>query len=112
MLALRDPDGFGQTISLATVHSMPAPVYLSTTDRPTDVPPCIYRPTCLPTYQPILSIKAFCSYADLFSSMFKKIKDGRWAYTEIPYAMDGDPGLLEPDVYGKLRSPWNTNDRA
>ena len=44
--------------------------------------------------------------------MFKKVKDGRWAYTEIPYAMDGDPGLLEPDVYGKLRSPWNTNDRA
>ncbi|CAM9846537.1 unnamed protein product [Laminaria digitata] len=40
------------------------------------------------------------------------LKDGRWAYTEIPNVKDGNPGLLEPDVYGKLRSPWNTNDRA
>ena len=42
----------------------------------------------------------------------EKLKDGRWAYTEIPLAKDGNPGLIEPDVYGKLRPRWNTNDRA
>ena len=42
----------------------------------------------------------------------EKLKDGRWAYTEIPNVLDGNPGFLESDVYGKLRSPWNTNDRA
>ena len=30
----------------------------------------------------------------------------------IPDMRDGNPGSLEPNIYGKLRSPWNTNDRA
>ena len=42
----------------------------------------------------------------------EKVKDGRWAYTNIPNVKDDNPGFLEPNVYGKLRSPWNTNDRA
>eukprot|EP00904_Undaria_pinnatifida_P007024 jgi/Undpi1/3451/HiC_scaffold_16.g06823.m1 len=40
-----------------------------------------------------------------------QVKDGRWANTEIPTVREHNPGLLEPDVYGRLRSPWNTNDR-
>ena len=42
----------------------------------------------------------------------EKLKDGRWAYTEIPKERDGNPGKLDTDVYGKLRPRCNTNDRA
>ena len=41
----------------------------------------------------------------------EKLKDGRWAYTEIPKVKDGNPGSLNADVYGKQRSRWNLNDR-
>ncbi|CAM9241469.1 unnamed protein product [Ectocarpus sp. 12 AP-2014] len=37
------------------------------------------------------------------------VKDGRWAYTEIPTT---DPGMhqdLIPDVYGRLRARWTVN---
>ncbi|CAM9421765.1 unnamed protein product [Ectocarpus sp. 6 AP-2014] len=37
------------------------------------------------------------------------VKDGRWANTEIPAMYPGDPGDLNPDVYGLLRSRWNIN---
>ncbi|CAN0161250.1 unnamed protein product [Ectocarpus sp. 4 AP-2014] len=40
-----------------------------------------------------------------------QVKDGRWAYTEIPKMKVNDPGGIEPDVYSKLRAPWNVNDR-
>ncbi|CBN79226.1 ortho-aminophenol oxidase [Ectocarpus siliculosus] len=40
-----------------------------------------------------------------------QVKDGRWAYTEIPKMKVNDPGAVEPDVYSKLRAPWNVNDR-
>ncbi|CAM9999705.1 unnamed protein product, partial [Ectocarpus fasciculatus] len=39
------------------------------------------------------------------------VKDGRWAYTEIPKMRVNNPGAVEPDVYSKLRAPWNINDR-
>ncbi|CAM9863802.1 unnamed protein product [Pylaiella littoralis] len=35
------------------------------------------------------------------------VKDGRWAYTEIPALYDSDPGGIIPDVYNRLRSRWN-----
>lgn len=38
----------------------------------------------------------------------EKVKDGRWAYTEIPLARKD----VEADVYGKLRAPWSTSDKA
>ncbi|CAM9967110.1 unnamed protein product, partial [Ectocarpus sp. 4 AP-2014] len=37
------------------------------------------------------------------------VKDGRWAYTEIPREYPGNPGDLIADVYGLLRSRWNVN---
>ncbi|CAM9856817.1 unnamed protein product [Pylaiella littoralis] len=40
------------------------------------------------------------------------VKDGRWAYTPIPQMDLNNPGDVSPDVYGKLRAPWNVNDRA
>ncbi|CAM9212040.1 unnamed protein product [Hapterophycus canaliculatus] len=40
-----------------------------------------------------------------------QVKDGRWAYTEIPLMKLNNPGSVEPDVYSKLRAPWNVNDR-
>ncbi|CAM9599920.1 unnamed protein product, partial [Hapterophycus canaliculatus] len=39
------------------------------------------------------------------------VKDGRWAYMEVPPTMRNNPGNVEPDVYGKLRAPWNVNSR-
>ncbi|CBN79225.1 TYRosinase family member (tyr-4) [Ectocarpus siliculosus] len=39
------------------------------------------------------------------------VKDGRWAFTEIPRVFENNPGLIDTDVYGKLRAPWNVNDR-
>ena len=42
----------------------------------------------------------------------RKVKDGRWAYTEVPRVeKDNMYEMLRSDVYGKLRSPWNVNDR-
>eukprot|EP00752_Nemacystus_decipiens_P005412 g4907.t1 len=38
------------------------------------------------------------------------VKDGRWAYTEIPEVYDDNPGHLIPDVFGRLRSRWIVND--
>ncbi|CAN0387437.1 unnamed protein product [Pylaiella littoralis] len=40
------------------------------------------------------------------------VKDGRWAYTPIPQMEPNNPGGISPDVYGKLRAPWNVNDRS
>ncbi|CAN0325141.1 unnamed protein product, partial [Hapterophycus canaliculatus] len=40
-----------------------------------------------------------------------QVKDGRWANTEIPSMRKSNPGNVSPDVYGKLRAPWNTNNR-
>lgn len=40
-----------------------------------------------------------------------QVKDGRWAYTEIPGTKVNNPSDIETDVYSKLRSPWNVNNR-
>lgn len=40
-----------------------------------------------------------------------QVKDGRWAFTEIPSMRLNNPGRIEPDVYLKLRAPWNVNNR-
>ena len=40
------------------------------------------------------------------------MKDGRWAYMTIPKDKEHNPGQIETDIYGKLRSPWTTNDRS
>ena len=69
-----------------------------------------YRPTFLLSYPPMISTPRFL-FTRLYLLYDEELKDGRWAYTEIPSVRDGDPGLLEPDVYGKLRAPWNVNDR-
>lgn len=36
-----------------------------------------------------------------------KVKDGRWAHTEVPEMAQSGVG----DVYGRLRAPWNVNAR-
>lgn len=42
----------------------------------------------------------------------EKVKDSRWGYMQIPKDKMTNPGLIETDIYGKLRSPWTTNDRS
>lgn len=44
-------------------------------------------------------------------SYVKQVQDGRWARTEVPNMVEGNPSEIEPDVYNKLRSPWNVNNR-
>lgn len=39
------------------------------------------------------------------------VKTSRWAFTEVPNVEVNNPGNLEADVYSKLRSPWNVNNR-
>ncbi|CAM9493178.1 unnamed protein product [Ectocarpus sp. 6 AP-2014] len=68
----------------------------------------VYNPASPYTRTPLLDASWFGT-ADLDDGM---VKDGRWAKSEIPKVRDNNPGGLEPDVYGKLRAPWNTNDRA
>lgn len=41
----------------------------------------------------------------------EQVKDGRWAYTEIPRMKLNNPGNINADVYSKLRAPWTLNDR-
>eukprot|EP00903_Cladosiphon_okamuranus_P016180 g14931.t1 len=40
------------------------------------------------------------------------LKDSRWGYTPIPKMRMNNPGEITPDVYQKLRAPWNVNDRS
>lgn len=40
-----------------------------------------------------------------------QVKTSRWAFTEVPNVEVNNPGNLEADVYSKLRSPWNVNNR-
>lgn len=40
-----------------------------------------------------------------------QVKDGRWAYTEIPLIDRDDLELMAADVFGRMRSPWNVNNR-
>lgn len=40
-----------------------------------------------------------------------QVKDGRWAYTVVPSVEENDPGHVLPDVYSRIRAPWNVNDR-
>lgn len=51
--------------------------------------------------------------SSLFASRLfvPQVKDGRWASTKIPAMRPNNPGHIEPDVYGKLRSPWVVNSR-
>ena len=114
MLQLRDLDGFALNGTLATVHSrlpINPPIDVPTTVS-TDVPTCIYRstysPTDLPTSQHTYAALSLYRFALVYS---EKVKDGPWAYTEIPKVKDGNPGSLNADVYGKQRSRWNLNDR-
>lgn len=57
----------------------------------------IYRPTYAALFPLIVCILLYG----------EKVKDGRWAYTEIPIVRDD----IEADVYGKLRAPWSTSDK-
>ncbi|CAB1096465.1 TYR [Ectocarpus sp. CCAP 1310/34] len=41
----------------------------------------------------------------------RMVQNGRWANVPIPKMREGNPSKIEPDVYSKLRSPWNVNDR-
>lgn len=40
-----------------------------------------------------------------------QVKDGRWAYMEVPILPQEHRDLMGADVYGRMRSPWNVNDR-
>ncbi|CAM9668790.1 unnamed protein product [Ascophyllum nodosum] len=52
------------------------------------------------------------SWFGTFDPNDQMVKDGRWAYTEIPRVQkDNMFETLRSDVYGKLRSPWNVNQR-
>ncbi|CAB1112225.1 unnamed protein product [Ectocarpus sp. CCAP 1310/34] len=68
----------------------------------------VYDPASPYTRTPLLNASWFGT-ADVDDGM---VKDGRRAKSEIPMVRDNNPGGLEPDVYGKLQAPWNTNDRA
>eukprot|EP00904_Undaria_pinnatifida_P007010 jgi/Undpi1/3439/HiC_scaffold_16.g06812.m1 len=67
-----------------------------------------YDPALPYTKTELLSPEWFGS-ADLEDNL---VKDGRWAYTPIPKNKWNNPGQIETDIYGKLRSPWTTNNRA
>ncbi|CAM9642571.1 unnamed protein product [Ascophyllum nodosum] len=67
----------------------------------------VYDPTEPWTRSSVLQASIFGSY----DPKDHIVKDGRWAFLEIPSVEPGNPGNLNTDVYGKLRSPWNTNDR-
>lgn len=52
-----------------------------------------------------------CAVHDTGALTWLQVKDGRWAYMEMQPMMHNDPGGVDPDVYSKLRAPWNVNDR-
>lgn len=40
-----------------------------------------------------------------------QVKDGRWGNLTVPVVDEARRSVLSADVYGRLRSPWNVNDR-
>lgn len=58
------------------------------------------------------SVRGFRNTCRMSAYPLLQVKDGRWAFTEIPKMRKNNPGGVEPDVYSKLRAPWNVNDRA
>ena len=40
-----------------------------------------------------------------------QVKDGRWAYLEVPIIDQEHRDFMGADVFGRMRSPWNVNDR-
>lgn len=40
------------------------------------------------------------------------MKDGRWGNVSVPVVGPDEANLLGADVYGRMRSPWNVNDRT
>lgn len=40
-----------------------------------------------------------------------QVKDGRWGNLTIPIVEQSKRDKLGADVYGRMRSPWNVNDR-
>lgn len=45
------------------------------------------------------------------NSNTKQVKDGRWGFMEVPIVSMEDRELISADVFGRMRSPWNVNDR-
>ena len=39
------------------------------------------------------------------------MKDGRWAYLEVPIIEQEYRYFMGADVFGRMRSPWNVSDR-
>lgn len=39
------------------------------------------------------------------------MKDGRWGFLSIPIVDPNEADILGADVFGRMRSPWNVNDR-
>ena len=99
MLQLREPDGVGLKPTLATVHSPPQLVYLST-DRPTDVPTyvstgvprCIYRPTCLLSYPPMISTLPLL-FTRFFSRLWRKAQGRALGVHGNPQCEGRRPGV-------------------
>lgn len=65
----------------------------------------------------VRQLRRRCSVSNSYSgALFKiqcvKVKDGRWAFTEIPKIVQNNPDDIDQDIYGKLRAPWNINERA
>ena len=40
-----------------------------------------------------------------------QVKDGRWAYLDVPIIEQEHRDFMGADVFGRMRSPWNVNDR-
>ena len=40
-----------------------------------------------------------------------QVKDGRWVYLEVPIIDQEHRDFMGTDVFGRVRSPWNVNDR-
>lgn len=40
-----------------------------------------------------------------------QVKDGRWGNLTVPIVPQDERNLIGADVYGRMRSPWNVNDR-
>eukprot|EP00903_Cladosiphon_okamuranus_P011690 g10995.t1 len=40
-----------------------------------------------------------------------QVKDGRWGYMPVPVVDEDERLTVGADVYGRMRSPWNVNDR-
>lgn len=69
------------------------------------------QPPHLPPPTPLLplNLTSYTTTVRYFGAYFiiVKVKDGRWAHTEVPKMEQSGVG----DVFGRLRAPWNVNAR-